>query len=43
MPSVSKAQHNKMAMDCKNPSTDKGKKVPRKVACEFMKADKRKK
>lgn len=41
MPSVSKKQHNLMAMMAFNPPK-KGKKVPKKVAKEFIAADKKK-
>lgn len=41
MPSASKKQHNLMAMMAFNPPK-KGKKVPRKVAKEFIEADKKK-
>lgn len=39
MPSVSRAQHALMAMSLYSPSKLRGKAVPKKVAAEFMKAD----
>lgn len=41
MPSKTKAQERLMAGNCRRPGSMK-KKVSRKVACEFMAADKRK-
>lgn len=41
MPSKSQAQHNFMEMMAHNPEKAKGKHVPKKVAKEFVKADKK--
>lgn len=43
MPSVSAKQHKLMAAACTNPAIAKKRKISRKVACEFMHADKGKK
>jgi len=40
MPSKSRAQHNLMEMMAHNPSASKKGKVSKKVAAEFVKADK---
>lgn len=40
MPSVSKKQHNLMAMVANNPAKAKELKIPQSVGAEFMKADK---
>ena len=43
MPSVSAKQHRLMAAACTNPAIAKKRGISRKVACEFMHADKGKK
>ena len=43
MPSVSKKQHNLMAMVANNPAKAKELKIPQSVGAEFVKADKGKK
>ena len=41
MPSTTQPQAVKMAIACHEPGKVKGKKIPKKVACEFNAADKK--